>query len=137
MSIPPNLTNVIAISVGEDHALALKDDGTIVGWGNNRYNQITIPNNTLHNIVAISAGLNYSLALTNSGKVFGWGDNTYKRYSITSNPYDVITISAAYTNSAITLRNGQLWIYGSAQFNAHITRTPTVYMPPQATATPP
>ncbi len=137
MIVPSNLTNVIAISVGEDHALALKDDGTVVGWGNNRYNQISVPYNKDRNIVAIAAGLNYSLALTNTGKIVGWGDNTFKRYTVPNIPNDVIAITASYANSVVSLRTGQLRIYGAPQSNALITRTPTINGPPLPTATPP
>ena len=137
MTIPSNLTNVIAISVGEDHALALVDNGTVVGWGNNRYNQISVPYNKDHNITAISAGLNYSLALINTGKVVGWGDNTFKRYTFPNIPSDVIAINASYANSVVSLRTGQMRIYGASQSGALITRTPTVAAPPQPTATPP
>ena len=33
------LTNVIAISAGLYHSIALKNDGTVVTWGNNGLNQ--------------------------------------------------------------------------------------------------
>jgi len=136
MTIPKNLINVIAISVGENHALALIDNGTVIGWGNNQYNQITVPYNKDQNIAAISAGLNYSLALTNTGKVLGWGDNTFKRYTIpTTN--DVLAIAASYANSVVSLRNGQMRVYGATQSNAFITRTPTINPFPLPTATPP
>ena len=32
-----------AIAGGGSHSLALKNDGTVIGWGNNDYGQITIP----------------------------------------------------------------------------------------------
>ena len=32
-SVPAGLTNVIAISGGAEHTLALKADGTVVAWG--------------------------------------------------------------------------------------------------------
>jgi alpha-tubulin suppressor-like RCC1 family protein len=136
MTIPKNLINVIAISVGENHALALIDDGTVIGWGNNRYNQISVPYNKDLSIAAISAGLNYSLAITNTGRVLGWGDNTFKRYTIpTTN--DVLAIAASYANSVVSLRNGQMRVYGATQSNAFITRTPTINSLPPPTATPP
>lgn len=31
--VPPGLTNVIAVAAGTKHSLALKADGTLVGWG--------------------------------------------------------------------------------------------------------
>jgi hypothetical protein len=63
--VPPGLSNVVAIagSPGSDgHVnLALKADGTVVGWG---YDYFTgpVPAN-LSNVAAISAGADHNLAL--------------------------------------------------------------------------
>lgn len=80
------LTNAIAVSGGNGHALALKSDGTVVGWGLNKYGQatgvpsesptngqVTIEGIILSNVVAISAGYYDSLALKNNGTVVRWG----------------------------------------------------------------
>src|SRR2546423_12183843 len=32
-NVPPGLTNVVSIAGGAYHSLALKADGTVVGWG--------------------------------------------------------------------------------------------------------
>jgi len=63
---PPGLSNVVAISAGVNHSLALKNDGTVVAWGNNYYGQISVPGD-LTNVVAISAGSYHSLALRRTG----------------------------------------------------------------------
>jgi alpha-tubulin suppressor-like RCC1 family protein len=55
------LTNVSAIAASL-HSLALKNDGTVVGWGYNEYGQATIPAG-LTNVAAIAAGYFHSLAL--------------------------------------------------------------------------
>jgi len=52
---------VVAISGGSSHAIALKSDGTVVGWGDNTYGQATPPAG-LASVVAISAGGDHSLA---------------------------------------------------------------------------
>jgi hypothetical protein len=54
--VPPNLTDVIDIEVGNSHVLTLKKDGTVVGWGWNEYGQTGIPSG-LNNVVAIAAGV--------------------------------------------------------------------------------
>jgi hypothetical protein len=73
-SPPSGLSNIVAISSGQGFSLALKDDGTVVGWGTQNGNgQTTIPPG-LSNFVAISAGgENFSLALKNDGTLAGWG----------------------------------------------------------------
>src|SRR5438876_3318103 len=46
-------SDVCSSDLGNAHALALKADGKVVGWGNNTYSQITIPA-SLSNAVAIA-----------------------------------------------------------------------------------
>src|ERR1035437_9763592 len=59
--IPPGLTNVVAISAGAYHSLALKSDGTVVAWGLDTYGQIDVPAG-LTGVTAIAAGGDHSLA---------------------------------------------------------------------------
>jgi alpha-tubulin suppressor-like RCC1 family protein len=56
------LSNVIAIAAGLVHNLALKNDGTVVAWGNNSDGEATVPPG-VSNVVAISAGTYQSLAV--------------------------------------------------------------------------
>ena len=60
----------MAIAAGHAHSLALKTDGTVVGWGSVIDGQTTIPGG-LSNIVAIAAGGAHSLALKTDGTVVG------------------------------------------------------------------
>lgn len=83
------LSNIVAASAGTGHSLALRSDGTVVGWGNNlsgevagaetdylhsRTNgQVKIGGRNLDNVMAISAGCGFSLALLSNGTVATWG----------------------------------------------------------------
>ena len=62
----------IRIAAGAYHNLALKNDGTVVAWGENCYGQATVPAG-LSGVVAIAAGALHSLALKNDGTVVAWG----------------------------------------------------------------
>ena len=55
------------------HSLALKSDGSLVGWGDNGYGQTNVPAG--NDFVAIAAGDYHSLALKSDGSLVGWGDN--------------------------------------------------------------
>ena len=65
--IPPNLTNVTAISAGAgSQSFALKEDGTSVGWG--------LPATpVLTNVFSIAGGTDHGLALQSNGNVIAWG----------------------------------------------------------------
>jgi hypothetical protein len=80
----PNETlgNITQIAAGSYHSLALKSDGSIVGWGSNYdysletyLGQATPPEG--NDFIAIAAGYYHSLALRKDGSIIGWGDDTY------------------------------------------------------------
>jgi len=67
------LASISAIAAGRLHSLALKADGTIVGWGSNKFRQAIPPSG--NEFVAVSAGGDHSLALKADGSIAGWGYN--------------------------------------------------------------
>ncbi|MFC1742759.1 RCC1 domain-containing protein [Candidatus Riflebacteria bacterium] len=83
------LTNVVAISAGYSHSLALKSDGTVYAWGNNEngecgqgdesesnyYLPVQIPD--LGDVVAIATGELTSFFLKSDGSVWACGYNEY------------------------------------------------------------
>lgn len=84
------LTGVVAIAAGESHALALLEDGEVVGWGNDEEGELgpaagqlcrghrcdieATPIRGLKQVVAVAAGGEYSLALS-GGRVYSFGGN--------------------------------------------------------------
>ena len=60
-SVPPDLTNAVAVAAGDYHSLALRADGTVIAWGP-REDATAVPVG-LSNVVAIAAGGSHSLAL--------------------------------------------------------------------------
>lgn len=60
--MPPGLSNVVAVTAGFHFNLALRADGTVVGWGDRSYGAVNIPED-LGTVVAVSAGKRHSLAL--------------------------------------------------------------------------
>ena len=99
-----SLSGIVAVSVGDDNALALADDGTVYSWGGYSGQeggsstkrvpgQVRAVNGSgaLGNVVAISAGWNWSAALTADGKVVTWGFNSSARtgQGVTTSTVDV------------------------------------------------
>jgi hypothetical protein len=62
------LRGVVAIAAGNEFSLALKSDGTVAAWGDNRWHQTDVPAG-LSNVVAIAAGDNFCLAITTNKAV--------------------------------------------------------------------
>ena len=82
---------VVAIAAGEDHSMALTDDGLVFTWGGNWYGQLgdnsgsnsRVPVAVASDgalsgkfVIGISAGIDYCLATTADGLIFSWGLNT-------------------------------------------------------------
>ncbi|HZD60439.1 MAG TPA: hypothetical protein VE439_08330, partial [Anaerolineae bacterium] len=76
----------IAAGVG-CHSLALKQDGTVWGWGDNSFGQLgdgtktnrstPVQAKALTNVTAIAAGDAHSLARKSDGTVWAWGGNGF------------------------------------------------------------
>ena len=57
----PAGNDFVAIAASGFHSLALKSDGSLVGWGENSYGETNVPAG--NGFVAIAAGLYHSLAI--------------------------------------------------------------------------
>ncbi len=86
----PGVSNVIAISTSQYYSLALRADGTVLGWGSDSFGQLgdgvgvstgceCVPTPTsipgLSGVVAISAGERTASALLSDGTMRTWGFN--------------------------------------------------------------
>jgi uncharacterized delta-60 repeat protein len=106
------LNNITAISAGNSHSLALKNDGSVWTWGTDLYGQLgdglTADRATPAQLggvtaTAISAGINHSIAVKNDGTLWAWGWNIYGQLAdgTTTNALTPLQslINASVTNS--------------------------------------
>ena len=110
-NVPSGLTNVIAISAGTRHSMALKSDGSVIAWGDNTYGQCNVPAG-LTNVNSISAGVYHSVALKNDGTVVAWGRNNQRQCNVPSTLSNVVSISAGFNTTAALTTNGTVIDWG-------------------------
>jgi alpha-tubulin suppressor-like RCC1 family protein len=112
-NIPAGLDDVIAISAGEYHNLALKSDGTVVAWGQSSAGDGSVPAG-LSNVVAISAGYSHNLVLKRDGSVVAWGRNDYGQGSVPAGfgNSNVVAIAAGDDFNLVLRSNGTVYAWG-------------------------
>jgi alpha-tubulin suppressor-like RCC1 family protein len=109
-----SLTDVVAISAGQDHCLALNGDGTVLGWGYDQSGAATgvkgqeagsglvmIDGQVLSNVIAVSAST-FSMALKHNGTVVVWGDEG--NFSPPAGASNIVAISAGF-NRGLALKD--------------------------------
>jgi len=133
------LTNVISVSAGFEHSLALKSDSTVWAWGSNGSGALgdgtgmfrSLPvqvwgageEDFLDDIVDVSAGWFHSLAVKADGTVWSWGKNHYGQLGdgTTKGHYrpvqvvglsDVISVAAGNGYSLALKSDGTVWAWG-------------------------
>ena len=110
--VPAGLTNVVGISGGSDHSLALKEDGRVVAWGQNEWRQCDIPTG-LKNVIGISGGIfSHSLAVKKDGTVVAWGYNKDKQCDVPVGLEDVIGVSGGSGHSLALKNDGSVVAWG-------------------------
>lgn len=105
-TIPRGLTNVVAMASGEYHNLALRTDGTVVGWP-----EFNGPAD-LTNVVAIAAGQAHSLALRADGTVTAWGWNAWGQTNVPPGLSNVISVAAYGWHSLALKGDGTIVSWG-------------------------
>jgi alpha-tubulin suppressor-like RCC1 family protein len=109
-NLPPGLSNVVQISAGSRHNLALLRDGSVVAWGSGA--QTNVPPG-LKNVTAVAAGDSHSLALTADGTVAAWGDNLAGETNLPAGLTNVAAIAAGGRHSLALLSDGSVVTWGA------------------------
>lgn len=86
------------------HALALRKNGTVAGWGLSAHGE-TNPPAGLSNVMRIAAGNEFSLALKNDGTLVSWGRNNHGQTGHESGLANVRAIAAGMEFSVAMAEN--------------------------------
>ena len=131
---------VNSIDGGNGHTIALREDGTLWGYGENGAGQLGDGTDVdkfnptrlsaLTNVVSLGSGPSHNLAVKGDGTVWAWGDNGYGKLGDgtttprltpvqVKDPADptgvltgVIRVAAASRHSMALKANGTVWTWG-------------------------
>ena len=113
-TVPPNVTNVVALALGPgaQHALVLRSDGTPVDWGG-YYTSTNIPPNA-RNIVALAAGSESSFALRSDGTIVQWGIALGDLPAVPKSATNIVALASGWYGNAALRADGTVLVWGSA-----------------------
>jgi alpha-tubulin suppressor-like RCC1 family protein len=133
------LTHVVGVAAGGYFTVALKSDGTMLGWGDDQYGQLgdfnaptdsdtpVAPFGLGGRLVAIAAATFNSYAVKADGTVWGWGNNVVGSVGIgNTSPYvqgplrvnrlvdgfGVVALGGGYQTGAAVTSHGALYRWG-------------------------
>jgi len=116
------------------HAMYVKDDGTVLAWGNNnngqlgdgstttRYNPVTVSG--LSGMKSVAAGSGHTVALKNDGTIWAWGNNSNGQLGdgtldSRTTPVQVslltgmTAVAAGYGHTVALKNDGTVWAWGN------------------------
>lgn len=108
---PRSLLPFTVVSAGGLHSMALRSDGSLMGWGDDALGQSSVPPG-LGPVKAVDIGFAYSMALKPDGSVVCWGWNSHGQCSVPSGLGPVSSIAAGQSHCAVVRVNGSVACWG-------------------------
>ncbi|MEC4685982.1 MAG: hypothetical protein VST71_09665 [Nitrospirota bacterium] len=139
--------SIVSVAAGDAHTVALRTDGTVWAWGDNRSGQLgdgttldsitPVQVNGLAEVAVVAAGIYHTIALKTDGTVWAWGSNytgqlgdgTKTDSSTPVQVIDLTNVTAIATKSFHTIAlksDGTIWTWGSNNYG-QLGDGPTIY----------
>jgi len=123
------MEDVVYVSSGGGHTMAIRADGSLWGWGSNVFGALgdgtttgrNAPVKIMEDVIAVSAGELHTMAVRADGSLWTWGSNawgelgdgtTIDQYVPIKIMEDVIYVSAWLGVSMAIRTDGSLWAWG-------------------------
>ena len=108
-NVPAGASNVVQVSAGAMHNLALRQDGGVIAWGSGEATDVPAG---LPEMVSVAAGGTHSLALSRGGLVYCWGTNNAGQTEAPGNLSNVVAVAAGGSHSLALKSDGTVAAWG-------------------------
>jgi hypothetical protein len=123
-NVPSPNAGFLAVAAGANHCLGLKQDGSIVAWGSNEFNQCSVPSpNT--GFVAVAAGAYHSIGIKQNGSIVAWGSNSSGQCNVPSPNTGFKAVAGGQNHSIGLKQNGSIVAWGDNTYGQCNVPPPT------------
>ena len=110
----PEGTDFIDIAAKGDFSLALRQNGSLIAWGDNTYGQGNVPAG--NDFVAIATGNFHSLAVREDGTIAAWGRDNDNQVSGAPTGSNFVAVSGGYYHSLALREDGSIAGWGANSY---------------------
>ncbi len=103
--------DIVAISAGHEHSVALTASGSVFCWGWNVFGQTTVP--SIGEVISIDAGCEHTVACLATGSVVCWGRNFEGQCNVPATLDDAIVVGGGDVFSCALRSGGSVVCWGT------------------------